>query len=123
MDNLDDDLNQTGQSSGTLNFGVSPSFLDGRLQVRLGGNVDMGTNNSISNPSNSQAPIGADFLIEYKIRPDGRFRIRAYNRTENNFTERVNRTGVGVNYRKEFDTFAELFDFMNKKKKKDKQPD
>ncbi len=123
VDNLDDDLNQTGQSSGTLNFGVSPSFLDGRLQVRLGGNVDMGTNNSISNPSNSQAPIGADFLIEYKIRPDGRFRIRAYNRTENNFTERVNRTGVGVNYRKEFDTFAELFDFMNKKKKKVKQPD
>jgi len=63
--------------------------------------------------------IVGDVNVEVKITQDGRLRIRAFNRTndidilEDNtpYTQ-----GVGVFYRKEFNSFRELVQWMKRKK-------
>ena len=58
-----------------------------------------------------------DFLVEYKITKDGRFILKAFNRTNSLYdinNQAPYTQGVGVLYRKEFDNAGELW----KKKKK-----
>lgn len=68
--------------------------------------------------------IVGDVNVEVKITDDGRFRIKAFNRSnisfnQNSFDDRAPYTqGVGVFYRKEFDNFGDLFKNSKSKKKK-----
>lgn len=74
-----------------------------------------------SRAQNTSSVVG-DINVEYKITDDGRFRIKAFNRTnEISFLEdnAPYTQGVGVFYRKEFETFGDLF----KKEKKEKKDD
>jgi len=61
--------------------------------------------------SQSTSNVVGDINVEYKITQDGRFRIKAFNRT-NNLTLIENNApytqGVGVFFRKEFEKFGDL---------------
>ncbi len=113
-----------------LQLGLKNYFLDDRLIINIGGNIDF-ANESLST-NNQGAYVAGDFVIEYLLTEDGRFRIRAYNRTESGYEEiggsQRNRTGIGISYSREFDTFKEFiksfFDGVGKgKKKKEKEND
>jgi hypothetical protein len=59
--------------------------------------------------------------MEVKLSPDGRFRFKAFNRSnQNNFLNNdVPYTqGVGLSYRREFNNFSDLF----KRKPKEQKP-
>ncbi|MEM7101815.1 MAG: translocation/assembly module TamB domain-containing protein [Bacteroidota bacterium] len=110
-----------------VQLGLKNYFLDNRLIVNIGGNIDFANGaSSIGNGPNNGAYVAGDFVIEYLITADGRFRIRAYNRTESGFEEldgsQRNRTGIGISYSTEFDTFREFIDSFfgrfGKKKKR-----
>lgn len=102
-----DDPNSGGTE---LNFGVNPTFYDNRLIVRMNGNVDLGGN--FGNIQNSNPTyFGGDFVVEYLLTRDGRFRLRAYARSEVNILGRTNRAGGGISYRREFNTFKEFVGF------------
>lgn len=55
-----------------------------------------------------------DVLIEYAITEDRRFRVRMYNQNNYNVTAngRLFRQGIGVSYRREFDSLEEFFKGM-----------
>ncbi len=63
--------------------------------------------------------IVGDFNIEYKVSEDGRIRIKAFNRPNKNsllVNNNNNQQGVGIFYRKEFNTFKDLFNLTLDKK-------
>ena len=78
-------------------------------RVSIDGNVGMYTTATTQGANN----IVGDVVVDVKITPDGRFRIKAFNKS-NPFdltTPSYNayKQGIGVYYRYEFDKFKELF--------------
>ncbi len=95
-----------------IQVALSTQLFDNRLIID--GNLGVSSErNSQDNASN----IVGDVDIEYKLRPDGRVRLRAFNRSNNmnTFDDIAPYTqGVGIFYRKEFNKFSDIF----KKRKK-----
>lgn len=87
-------------------------------RVSIDGNVGMFTQGTTENANS----IVGDVEIDVKITPDGRFRIKAFNRSDqyNSLITDYNKykQGIGVYYRYEFDRFREIF--YRKKKKANK---
>lgn len=96
-------------SSQELEVALSTQLFDDR--VLIDGNVGVaGTNPALSQQRTSS--IVGDVNIEVKITPEGKFRIKAFNRS--NTFDILHATspytqGVGVFYRKEFDSLSDLF--------------
>ncbi|MEO6818162.1 MAG: translocation/assembly module TamB domain-containing protein [Ginsengibacter sp.] len=92
------------------NFGVKKGFLNNKLLVTVGGNVDY----RLTQNTNSNFLFTPDVSFEYLITPDGRFRVIGFNRSDADPGDlagitRRNRTGIQLSYRKDFDTFEEFF--------------
>ena len=109
-----------------INYNPGDKISEEELQVALStqlfnDRVSIDGNFGVVGDEKSQrtSNIVGDVNVEVKITPDGRLRIRAFNRTndidilEDNspYTQ-----GVGVFYRKEFNSFKELFQWMKRKK-------
>jgi hypothetical protein len=100
----------TGQA---VDLALSKQFFNNKVSVD--GNFGVNQGQSTSNQS---ALIG-DVNVEYKLSEDGRYRVKGFNRTNNNtqvatsggaFTQ-----GVGLFYREEFETINQLFTrYINK---------
>ncbi len=95
------------------NFGLKTAFLNNKLLVNVGGNVDYRLNQQLNN-SNSNFLFTPDVSFEYLVSPDGRLRVIGFNRSDADLGDiagvtRRNRTGVQLSYRKDFDTFTEFF--------------
>jgi hypothetical protein len=95
------------------NFGLKSSFLNNKLLVTVGGNVDYRLTQAVAN-SNSNFLFTPDVSFEYLITPDGRLRVIGFNRSDADPGDiagvtRRNRTGIQLSYRKDFDTFKEFF--------------
>jgi hypothetical protein len=94
-------------SSQELEVALSTQFFDDR--VTIDGNVGVAGNH----PANTQraSTIIGDVVVEVKITPEGKFRVKAFNRS-NTFdvmnTNSPYTQGVGVFYRKEFDSLYDL---------------
>ena len=104
------------------NFGVKYAFLNNKLLVNVGGNVDYRLSQAVTQ-SNSNFLFTPDVSFEYLITPDGRFRVIGFNRSDADPGDiagvtRRNRTGVQLSYRKNFDTFEEFF--TNERKRKER---
>jgi hypothetical protein len=90
-----------------LEVALSTQLLDDRLIID--GNLDVSGSNA--NSQKTSAIVG-DFNIEYKLTPDGRFRVKAFNRSNDLslYTQYSPYTqGVGIFYRKEFNNIREFF--------------
>jgi hypothetical protein len=96
-----DDLSQD-----EFQVAMSTQLLNDRLVID--GNLDVPTGNSSQYSSN----LVGDVYIEYKLTQDGRFRVKAFNRSNNlNTLEQYSpyTQGVGVFYRKEFSRLNEIW--------------
>ncbi len=102
-----------------LQLAMSKRFLNNRLSINAGGNVDIGS--AGSTPAAAQNGNGAgqqntfftgDFEILYALTKDRSIQAKAFNRTDwDNFNQRNrNRTGIGLSYQQDFDKLGELFD-------------
>jgi hypothetical protein len=99
--------------------------LQGQLfndRVIIDGDLGVGGRNTQSQ-SNAQNAVVGNVTIEVKATEDGRFRVRAFNRS-NEFNLLKNSVpytqGVGLSYRRDFHKFQDLFT-QNKKARKDYQ--
>ncbi len=98
-----------------IQVALSTQLFNDRLVID--GNIGVSSRNN-SNTQNASNIVG-DVNIEYKLRKDGRVRLKAFNRSNNisslediaPYTQ-----GVGIFYRKEFNKFGDLFIRKNKKK-------
>jgi hypothetical protein len=94
-------------SSEQLEVALSTQLLDDRLTID--GNLDVSGSNASSQKTSA---IVGDINVEYKLTPDGRFRVKAFNRSNDLtlFNDYAPYTqGVGIFYRKEFNNLEELF--------------
>jgi len=107
-----DEMNQD-----ELEVALSTQFFDNRLIVD--GNVGVMTTEKNESQQDASNIVG-DVNIEYKLRPDGRVRVRAFNRSNNINTldyYAPYTQGVGIFYTKEFDRFGDIFKRQRAKKK------
>ncbi len=89
------------QASG--NFGFKKEYLDGRLVVSLGGNIDY-NNPYILQARNTNILLTPDITVEYLLSKDGKLRIVGFQKTSVDATlGQRNKTGVRLSYQKEFD--------------------
>ena len=72
------------------------SLFNKEFVVGAGGGV-----NSVS----SGTYFTGDFVVEYVVSDDGRLKLKAYNRSDPDINGNRNKTGVGVSYSLEFNTF------------------
>jgi hypothetical protein len=101
-----------------LEVALRTQLFNARLSIDR--NYGVRATNDVENASN----VVCDINIEYKIVEDGRFRIRAFNRTNDISLLEDNAPytqGVGVFYRKEFEKFGDLFKPDKKRKKRRKK--
>jgi hypothetical protein len=75
----------------------------------------------VDNLETSNNYVGGNFKVEYIITKDGQLRIKAYNRTESTILGQSTRTGIGISYRKEFDTLQDLIDEAKSNRKRNKK--
>lgn len=96
-------------SSQELEVALSTQLFNDR--VILDGNVGVAGQNPAAGSQRTSSIIG-DVNVEVKITPEGKFRIKAFNRS--NTFDIVNANspytqGIGIFYRKEFDNLSELW--------------
>jgi len=108
------------QNSQEVDLALSKQFLNNKVTVD--GNFGVNSNNS--NQSRNNGLIG-DVNIEYKLSDDGRYRVKGFNRSNDNTQITTSggpyTQGVGFFYREEFETFNQLFKrYLEKLKKKEK---
>ncbi|MDQ3016173.1 MAG: translocation/assembly module TamB, partial [Bacteroidota bacterium] len=111
-------VDQSGdlEDPNTTEFGINLpiEFFNDRLTVTVGGNYVSGA----TFLQESQYFAG-DVVVEYNLSADGSLKLRMYNRNDQTIQGRKNKVGVGVAFRKEYDSFREIF---GKKKKKPAEP-
>ena len=93
-------------TSEELEVALSTQLFNNR--VSIDGSFGM---SGMQEQTNTNTIVG-DVNVEVKITRDGRFRVRAFNRTNNTDLLDIDAPytqGVGVFYRKEFDSLSELF--------------
>jgi hypothetical protein len=80
-----------------VELGLSKQLFNDRLSVEVGGNLGVSESGEQSNTA-----IAGNFLLEYKLTEDGRYRVRVFRRPDYDvFTDGI-RTGASLLYKKSF---------------------
>ena len=107
----------SGVSSDQVDLTLNRQLFNNRLSI----DGNFGVNNNANKSSNSSNLIG-DVVIEYKLSQSGKYRVKGFNRSNDN-TQILNNggpytQGVGVFYREDFENLSELLRrYMSKFKK------
>jgi hypothetical protein len=117
----------TNTSSDELDVALSKQLLNNRLTI----DGNFGFNNNKQQATSSSTGLIGDVNLEYRLTDDGRYRVKGFNRTNDN-TQTATQggpytQGVGVFYREEYETWAELYRRYIQKlkktpKKKEEEP-
>ncbi len=83
--------------------------------------LDAGANYSTDSPLEGGAYLVGDYAIEYLLTKDGRLKIRFYHRNEQTIEGRKNKLGIGLAWRREFDSFDEWLGGLDKQARKLKE--
>ena len=104
--------NTTGSSSGgttQLELGLSKQLFNDRVVVKIAGNF--GLEGEQARNQQSMSDFAGDIRIEYKLTEDGRFRLVGFreNEYDNLLQGEIIKTGAGVIFVRDYDSFRELF--------------
>lgn len=99
--------NKTSNVRRNLNLALSQKLFNDRVIFNVGGNYDFGRDLN----SNNTAYFGGDLDIEYLLSPLGNIRLKAYSTLNNDplNAKYINKTGGGILYQREFESFKGLF--------------
>lgn len=92
-----------------LQLALTTKFLNDRVTINLGGNVDFG-NNQLGVDNSNTTFFGGNASIEYALTENRRFRIKAFTNTDYDYFNQANttRAGVGLSFKREFDNIKDL---------------
>ncbi len=97
-----------GLNNNQIDLTLNKQLFDNRLSL----DGSFGVNNNLAKSTVASNIIG-DLNIEYKLSPSGKYRIKGYNKTNDNSqlfnAGGVFSQGIGVMYKEEFNSFSELF--------------
>jgi hypothetical protein len=104
----EDFLDDGNGGSTQLNVEVSRNFLDERMRVTVGGNIEL---EDERRREAAAGDIAGDFSIEYLLNPDGSLLIKGFRKKEfgDLFEGQVIETGVALMFVKTYNRFRELF--------------
>ena len=103
------------------NFGFKKAYVNGRLVVSLGGNIDY-NNPYILLARQTNVLLTPDITIEYLLTKDGKLRIVGFNRTVVDATlGQRNRTGVRLSYNRDFDLLNKAERMLRREERKKKK--
>lgn len=118
---IDLDLGTLDQEAfNTFQLRLSYSFLNGRLRITRDG--------SFSNqyrPSDNISSIAGDWMVDYLLTPDGKFKVKMYSRSNVNQltntlgTQSAVTTGVSLLHTQNFNEIRDLWHTAREKKQKD----
>ncbi|MBC8035062.1 MAG: translocation/assembly module TamB domain-containing protein, partial [Chitinophagaceae bacterium] len=95
------------QNSTNLNVGVSKSLFNDRVSVSVGSSIN------VEGPQQTQqaSTLIGDVSVDYKITPNGRYRVRGYrqNETDAIVEGQIIETGASFIYVIDYNEFRELF--------------
>jgi hypothetical protein len=91
--------------SDEVQLALSTQLFNDRLTIN--GSVDVATNAT----ANATDEIVGEFDIDYKLRPNGKLRLKTYNHANNDmlYENSTYTQGFGFSYKEEFDTVGELW--------------
>lgn len=95
-------IDPTGADLATeVQVGLSKGFFNDRLNVKVGGNIDVGTGTGEQDVWTS---FTGDFVLEYRLSPTGNYLLRVYRRSNYDVLNEgnVSRSGAGISVRKSF---------------------
>ena len=107
-------------SSDELDLALSKQLFNNRLVID--GNFGV-TNSTTNTKTTNNSNLIGDVTLEYKLTESGRYRVKAFNRSNDN-TQVLNSggpftQGIGIFYREEFESLSELYyRYLSKIKKK-----
>ncbi len=92
-----------------LQLALTTRFLNDRVTINVGGNVDFGASQLGVDNSNTTY-FGGNASIEYALTDNRRFRIKAFTNTDYDYFNQANttRAGVGLSFKREFDDMKDL---------------
>ena len=103
------------------NFGFKKTYINGRLVVSLGGNIDY-NNPYILQARNTNVLLTPDITVEYLLTKDGKLRIVGFNRTVVDATlGQRNRTGVRLSYGRDFDKLTKAERIQQREERKNRK--
>jgi len=81
---------------------VSKQLFNDRLSISAGGNFDLSENNN----GGSYSSFIGDFVLEYKLTADGKYRVRVFSKSDYDrlLNENTNKNGVSLYFSKSFDS-------------------
>lgn len=119
LQSQDDYTTGTLQNSTNLNIGVSKSLFNDRISVSVGSSVNL------EGPQQTQqaSTLVGDVSVDYKVTPDGKYRVRAYrqNETDAIVEGQIIETGVSFIFVIDYNELRELF-HSKKKPETTKRP-
>ena len=100
------------------NFGFKKAYINGRLIISLGGNIDY-NNPYILQARQTNVLLTPDITVEYLLSADGKLRIVGFNRTVVDATlGQRNRTGVRLSYSRDFDKYTKAERIQHREERK-----
>ncbi len=119
---VDLDLGTLDQEAfNTFQLRLSYSLLNGRLRITRDGTF----NNTYQTNRSEVSSIIGDFTVDYLLTPDGKFKIKAYSRSNTNTvlsslgTQSAITTGVSLLNTQNFNSLSELLGIARKKRKRE----
>lgn len=118
IQSYDDYSSGKAQGRTQVGMGLSKQLFNERINVQVGGSVDVEGEKA---KKNSASDITGDVIVEYKITPDGRYRLKGFrnNQYQGALEGQIIQTGAGVLYVRDFNEWIQLFT----KEKKDSLSD
>ncbi|MEP6748636.1 MAG: translocation/assembly module TamB domain-containing protein [Bacteroidota bacterium] len=98
---------------GNVGFSVNKSYFNERLTFIVGSALDFGFNNTSVSNSRNNIQFLPDVTAQYKLTSDGKILLNLFYRENRSYltslTGKQSRSGASISYRKEFETFGDLF--------------
>lgn len=99
-----DKFSETDKTIAEVGLDLSKSFLNDRLSVTVGGNLNIEDEQNTNEEARAMQQVSNDFVIEYKLTENGRYRVKVFQ--ESNYdlvnSDNVFRTGAGISFSETF---------------------
>lgn len=111
----------------TFQLRLSYTFLNGRLRVTRDGTFTNQNSSSETSATSSSAALLGDWTVDYLLTPDGKFKMRMYNRINSNSqlnalnNQNTITTGASIQHTQNFNTLDDLWRSARERKEEEEK--
>lgn len=116
--------NDANNTVTALGVSVSKGLFNNRLEIKAGGDINVESNTGNPEQNSGFTQWAGDFVLEYKLTENGKYRVKVFNTTDYSilYQNNVNRTGVGLTFQHSFSKIRKKENSGQKKQRKEDNP-